>query len=175
MNYYGNNSPVLDYGEEMEYWQKVYSGEIKEVATDFITHIHDPLALLPSEVVADNYWDSISKSIMNDLSTVEYDVLIESIDKNEPILEVKTIPLFNDFHNGSYGICKYLSTVQSSTYVEAGTHFTNEHNLIPARQKYGEEHLKLGAQLGFVALCKQSGSKTITGTITPLGLEFTKL
>ncbi len=174
MNYYGNNNPVLDYGEEVEYWQKVYSGEIANIAIDFITHNHDPMTIIHDNE-SNEFFEVISEKLLYSIQNTSYDEIIDALDMNDPVLEVKTIPLFYDFFNGSYGICQYLSTVKTSSYVDTGTFFTNETNRVSARQKYGETHLKLGAQLGLVVLYKPSGSSVITGSISPFGVKCLSL
>lgn len=137
-----------------------------------MTHAHDPLLLVQDADFEKSYYnEGLAAKIIHDLLSVSVEEIISVIDRSEINLNIHTIPMFNDFYIGTHGICEYLSTVKLANYVDTGTYFTSEHNQIPARQKYGELHLKLGALLGYVALCKPPGSKVMVGTLTPLGKE----
>lgn len=146
---------------------------MKNIASDYITHVHDPMAILNNDY-PEEFFESIYDKIMGSILNTSYEEIIDAIDKSNPVLEIKTIPIFYNFYDGSYGICQYLSTVKNSTYIETGAHFTNEGNRATAKQKYGEIHLKMGASLGLVILFKPYGQKTI-GANSPLGTKCAQL
>lgn len=173
MDCYGNNSPMLNYDDEKKYWDLVHDEKEKRVAAYYVAHIHDPIVLIPSDIdeICTDYQSIISKKIVDDLFDTSFDEIICIIDESIPNLEIKTIPLFNDIYNGTYGMCQFLHKVKRASYVETGTFFTSEHNRIEARQKYGEEHLKLAASLGLVALYRPHRSSINVGLLTPLGQQ----
>ena len=77
--------------------------------------------------------------------------------------------MFNDIYDGSRGMIEYAITRDQISYLEVGTHFTSEINKIEARRKYGEEHIKLASQFGFVSLPLFIQPRI--ASITPFGIQ----
>lgn len=139
-----------------------------DLALSFIANRYSPFCLELGNDCGMTYDREMAMRIIDGLESLSYPSILEKIDSTDYQLKISEVPLFGDFYNASKGMIDYLSEVGKATYLDAGGHFTHEFNNALARRKYGEEHLKLSAQLGFVKLVR--GSSQYSGTLTPLGI-----
>ena len=150
--YYGFGIvPVCETCASTGLW-KQYSGNNRNVALSFLFNKATPLCLVENNECECTFSNKLSNQLMNDLLKLSYSEILDELDKTEIFLDVQSIPMFNDLFDGSKGMIDYMITVDKVTYLEVGTHFTSDINRIEARRKYGEEHVKLASQFGFVSL-----------------------
>lgn len=146
-----------------------YDDSIKKLALMYLFNEITPICLEENCLCNEVYSNKIANSLLRGLQSLSFMEILKKADETEIMLEIATVPMFNDLFDATTGMIKYLATVDETSYLEAGTHFTTPINKIEARRKYGEIHAKLAAQFGFVDLSLSKQPRTIS--ITPLGMQ----
>ncbi len=146
-----------------------FDGSNKQLALMYLFNEITPTCLAENCLCNEVYSNKIANSLLRGLQSLSFTELMKKADEAEIILDIATVPMFNDLFDATTGMIKYLATVDNTSYLEAGTYFTTPINKIEARRKYGEEHAKLAAQFGFAHLSLLKQPRTIS--ITPLGMQ----
>ncbi len=167
--YYGFGIiPVCESCTSTGIW-KPYAGNDRNGSLSFLFNKITPLCLIENNECGCTYSNKISNSLMKDLLKITYSEILDELDKTDVTLDVQSIPMFNDLFDGSKGMIDYMITVDKVTYLDVGTYFTSDINKIEARRKYGEEHVKLASQFGFVSLPLDIQPRITE--ITPFGIQ----